>query len=218
VNFDPKKTIFLIDASSFLYRAYYSLRPLHTPDGIPVQAVYNFCRMIKKLINIFKPDYIALVWDSKGKTTRHDVYEEYKATRQAPPSDLFNQKKYIVEFANLIGIKQLQQQGIEADDIMFSIAQELTKKGDTVVFITSDKDMGQALDDQTYLYDTFKDVIYDKEKFEEKRGFSVKKMPFFYALLGDVSDRYFNPIRCQSLSTSFAATKVSKARPCSSTP
>jgi len=188
VNFDPKKTIFLVDASSFLYRAYYSLRPFYTSEGIPVQAVYNFCRMFKKLINMFKPDYIALVWDSKGKTTRHDLYKEYKATRQAPPSDLFNQKKYIVEFAHLIGIKQLQQQGIEADDIMFSIAQEHTKEGDVVVFITSDKDMGQALDDQTYLYDTFKDTVYDKETFEEKRGFPVKKMPFFYALLGDVSD------------------------------
>jgi len=188
VNFDPKKTIFLIDASSILYRAYYSLYPLHTPGGVPVQAVYNFCRMIKKLINMFKPDYIALIWDSKGKTTRHDMYEEYKATRQAPPSDLFNQKEYIVEFANLIGIKQVQQQGIEADDIMFSIAQEHTKKGNIVVFITSDKDMGQALNDQIYLYDTFKDIIYDKEIFEKKRGFPVKKMPFFYALLGDTSD------------------------------
>ncbi len=188
VNFDPKKTIFIIDGSSVLYRAYYSLRSLHTPDGTPIQAVYSFCRMIKKLINMFEPEYILLVWDSKGKTTRHEVYEEYKATRQPPPSDLFDQKEYIVEFAKLIGLKQLQQQGIEADDIMFSIAQERTKEGDTVVFITSDKDMGQALSDQVYLYDTFKDVIYDKEKFEEKRGYPIKKMPFFYALLGDVSD------------------------------
>jgi len=188
VNFDPKKTIFLIDGSSFLYRAYYSLRPLHTPNGIPVQAVYSFCRMIKKLITTFNPQYIALVWDSKGKTTRHEVFKDYKATRQAPPSDLFDQKEYIVKFANLIGLKQLEQQGIEADDIMFSIAQEQTKEGNSVVFITSDKDMGQALSDQIYLYDTFKDIIFDKEKFEKDRGFPVEKMPFFYALLGDVSD------------------------------
>ncbi|HEB41872.1 MAG TPA: hypothetical protein ENI08_02540, partial [Candidatus Dependentiae bacterium] len=79
VNFDPKKTIFIIDGSSVLYRAYYSLRSLHTPDGTPIQAVYSFCRMIKKLINMFEPEYILLVWDSKGKTTRHEVYEEYKA-------------------------------------------------------------------------------------------------------------------------------------------
>ncbi|MGB8367106.1 MAG: DNA polymerase I [Candidatus Babeliales bacterium] len=188
MDFDSKKTIFLIDGSSFLYRAYYSLRPLHTPDGIPVQAVYGFCRMIKKLINTFDPKYIALVWDSKGETTRHEMFKDYKATRQAPPSDLFDQKKYVVEFARLIGLKQLEQKGIEADDIMFSISKEQAKKGNAVVFITSDKDMGQALNDQIYLYDTFKDTLYNKEKFEEARGFPIEKMPFFYALLGDVSD------------------------------
>jgi len=100
MKFDSKKTVFLIDGSSFLYRAYYGLRPLHTPQGAPVQAVYSFCRMIKKLIDTFSPEHIALVWDSKGKTTRHEMYAEYKATRQAPPSDLFDQKKLIVDFAD----------------------------------------------------------------------------------------------------------------------
>ncbi len=100
MNFDPKKTVFLIDGSSFLYRAYYGVRPLHTAKGIPVQAVYSFARMIRKLIDTFRPQHIAIVWDSKGKTTRHEMYENYKATRQAPPSDIFEQKKYIVEFAD----------------------------------------------------------------------------------------------------------------------
>ena len=172
----------------FLYRAYYGVRPLHTPEGIPVQAVYSFCRMIKKLISKFSPKYVSLVWDSKGKTTRHDMFEDYKATRQAPPSDIFDQKEYIVEFADLIDLHQIAQKGIEADDIMFSIAKERKEENYTIVLITSDKDMAQMLDDKTVMYDFFKDKILDAQSFTEKNGFSIEKIPFYYALLGDASD------------------------------
>lgn len=189
MKFDSQKTVFLIDGSSFLYRAYYGVRPLHTPDGIPVQAVYSFCRMIKKLIDTFDPQYISIVWDSKGKTTRHEMFPAYKATRQAPPSDLFEQKKYITQFADLIGIKQVAQQGVEADDLMFSIAQEQKKAGFTVVFITSDKDMGQAIDNQqVVLFDPWKDLVMDNAAFAQKMGFPVHKLPFYFALVGDASD------------------------------
>ena len=85
MKFDAQKTLFLIDGSSFLYRAYYGLKPLHAPSGEPVQAVFSFCRMIKKMIDLYGPHYVALVWDSKGKTTRHTIFPDYKATRQAPP-------------------------------------------------------------------------------------------------------------------------------------
>ena len=188
MKFNPEKTVFLIDGSSFLYRAYYGLRPLHTPKGEPVQAVYSFCRMIKKLIKTFSPSYIALVWDSKGPTVRHAMYPEYKATRQAPPSDLFEQKKYIVQFAEMIGLAQIAQQGIEADDIMYSLAVERRQQGDHAVFITSDKDMSQALDAQTSMYDPFKDEFITPETFQEKMGFAYTKLPFYFALLGDASD------------------------------
>lgn len=191
---DPKKTllsgspIFLIDGSSFLYRAYYGMRPLHTPDGKPVQAVYSFCRMIKKLANNFNPQYVALVWDSKGKTTRHEMFEDYKATRQAPPSDIFDQKEYIQQFADLVGIAQLEQSGLEADDLMYSLAKEQADAGETVVFVTSDKDMGQALTDKILMFDSFKDKLIDPQEFEAMMGFPVKKLPFYFSLLGDASD------------------------------
>ncbi|MCA9770324.1 DNA polymerase I [Candidatus Dependentiae bacterium] len=188
MKIDPKRTVFLIDGSSFLYRAYYGVRPLHTPEGIPVQAVYSFCRMIKKLIDTFRPEYLAIVWDSKGKTTRHDMYEDYKATRQPAPSDIFDQKKYIVKFANLIGITQIAQDGIEADDIIYSIAQECKKVGNTIVMITSDKDMAQALDSKTIMYDPLKDEMIDTDVFEKKHGFPVSKLSFYFGLLGDASD------------------------------
>ena len=185
---DPNQTVFFVDGSSFLYRAYYGLKPLHTHKGVPVQAVYSFCRMIKRLIGMFKATRIALVWDSKGKTTRHEMYPAYKATRQAPPSDLFSQKDLILQFAERVGIKNIALQGVEADDIMFSLAQDLKGSGITIVLVTSDKDMRQALNENTVLFDPFKGRVIDKPALEELIGFSVKKLSFYYALLGDSSD------------------------------
>lgn len=187
-KFDSKKTVFLIDGSSFLYRAYYGLRPLHGPQGNQVQAVYGFVRMIKKLMDMFAPSYMALVWDSPGKTTRHELFPDYKATRQAPPSDLFEQKEIICSFADLIGLAQIRKTGIEADDLMYSVAKDMHKQGYDTVIVTSDKDMGQMLDEQTYIYDAFKEVVLDVQAFNEKMGFEVKKLPFYFALLGDSSD------------------------------
>jgi len=191
MKFDTEKTLFLIDGSSFLYRAYYGLKPLHSPAGMAVQAVFSFCRMIKKLIDTQQPQYIVLVWDSKGKTTRHEIFSDYKATRQAAPSDLFEQKKYIVEFADLIGMRQIAQEGIEADDLMYSLAKEWMVDPDkAVVFVTLDKDMGQALTlgQQIYLLDAFKEQLSDSAEIEQKMGFPVEKLPFYFALLGDASD------------------------------
>lgn len=188
VNLDPKNTIFLIDGSSFLYRAYYGTRPLHTSKGEPVQAVYSFCRMIKKLIDQFSLQYAALVWDSKGPTIRHQMYGDYKATRQAPPSDLFTQKERIVHFAELIGLHQISEIGYEADDLMFAVAKDMAAQGYKVVLVTADKDMGQTLTDSIFLFDYFKDQLLAKAAFEEKIGFPVEKLPFYFALLGDSSD------------------------------
>lgn len=191
MQLDPQKTLYLIDGSSFLYRAYYGLKPLHTSSGIPVQAVFSFCRMIKKLIDTYAPQHIALVWDSKGKTTRHEIFADYKATRQAPPSDLFDQKEYIVQFADLIGLKQVVQSGVEADDLMYSLAKDwaLQQPDNSVVFVTLDKDMGQALTlGDVYLLDAFKEQFSDRVGIETKMGFSIEKLPFYFALLGDSSD------------------------------
>lgn len=212
VKYNPEKTILLIDASSYLYRAYYSMRPLHTPEGEAVHAAYGFCRMIKKLINAFNPRYCALVWDSKGKTTRHDIFPDYKATRQAPPSDLFTQKERITQFADLIGCLQVSRLGIEADDLMYSIAQEQVANGYTVIIVTSDKDMGQAINDSIFVYDPSKDILYDRAKFQEKMDVPVERLPLYYALLGDASDnipgvRGIGKKGAQELATQFSSVE-----------
>lgn len=187
-TFDPKKTLFVIDGSSFLYRAYYGVRPLHTKTGEPVQAVYAFCRIIHKLIYSMGIESIAIAWDSKERTNRHDIFSEYKATRQAAPSDIFQQKERIIEFADTIHITQIAVPGIEADDIMFSLAKDREEKQLYTVLVTTDKDMGQALSPYIFMYDAFKEIMYDMAAFEEKMGFTIDRLPLYFALLGDSSD------------------------------
>ncbi|CDK30845.1 DNA polymerase I [Candidatus Babela massiliensis] len=189
IDKDLKNSFFIIDGSSFLYRAYYSIPELRFEQKIPVNAVYGFCRMIKKLIDKYEPKYMLLVWDSYGSNARKELYPKYKETRQAPPSDLFQQKDIIMEFADSIGLQQLFQHGIEADDLMHTVAQKFKFDGDTFsVLVTSDKDMAQSLSDKTVILDPFKDKIVTINSFEEDYGFNISKLSFYYALVGDSSD------------------------------
>ena len=200
---------FIIDGSSFLYRAYYSISSLTTKDGIPVNAVYGFCRMIKKLVDSWLPNHIVVVWDGPGKTVRHQMYSDYKATRQAAPSDLFSQKELIKEFADSIGLRQIQFDGIEADDIMYSLAQDLSKELQ-VILVTSDKDMRQAISDKIVILDPFKDVLIDQKYIEEKNGFPLDRLVLYYALIGDSSDNIpgvkgIGPKTAQELARNFSS-------------
>ncbi|MFH1644585.1 MAG: 5'-3' exonuclease H3TH domain-containing protein [bacterium] len=182
-----ENALFLIDGSYILYRSYYGLRPLYTSSGIPTQATYGFCRTIKRIIDIFDPTKMALVWDSKGKTFRSEMYEEYKATRQAPPSDLFIQKEQIQEFANSIGLYQIAKTGYEADDLIATLA-EKNKKGQTII-VGPDKDLFQLIKDKdVMIYDSFKEKLIDETDFRKEKGFGPEKLRFYHSLLGDASD------------------------------
>lgn len=205
-----QKTLYILDGSSFLYRSYYALKPLNAPDGSQVQAVFGFARMIKKLIKDFKPDHFILVWDSKGATVRHEIFPEYKAQRQAPPSDLFEQKVWIQEFADLIHMKQLALAGIEADDLMASLAQDAVKEGYRAILVTSDKDMRQIVTDDIVIFDPFKDQFLDVAAVEKRYGFAIEKLPFYFALIGDTSDNIpgvkgIGPKGAEKLVTQFAS-------------
>jgi len=185
---DSKKTVFIIDGSSFLYRAFYALKPMFTIQGEPIGAVFGFCRMMKKLIDTFNPEYMLVAWDMKGATERHELFPDYKATRQAAPQDLFVQKDHIQKFADAIGLLQVSKQGVEADDIMYSLAQDFAVQGYHVVLVTTDKDMGQMVNHTVVLYDSFKEQFYGREELEQKYGFPPEKLPFYFALIGDSSD------------------------------
>ena len=182
-----ENALFLIDGSYILYRSYYGLRPLYTSDGTPTQATYGFCRTIKVLIDKFDPKNLVLVWDSKGKTFRSEVYEEYKATRQAPPSDLFIQKEQIQKFAKAIGLCQVSQTGYEADDLIASLVKQ-NKKGQSII-VGPDKDLYQLISDKdVMIYDSFNDKMTDEYDFRKERGFGPEKLRFYHSLLGDASD------------------------------
>lgn len=188
IPFPLDKTIFVIDGSSFLYRAYYSMKPLHSPEGKPVQAVYGFCRMIKKLIDEFHPQHMILAWDAKGKSERQEIYQEYKATRQAAPSDLHEQKEIILAFAQLLHIPQLMEAGVEADDWIASVVQTYCPHGYKVVVVASDKDLYQLLSDDVVVFDPFKNEVIDQAAFEKNKGFAVSRLALYHALVGDASD------------------------------
>lgn len=183
-----KDAVFIIDGSSFLYRAFYSIPPLTTSQGLSVGAVYGFCRMIKRLIDTYNPNNMILVWDSPGKTERHEIYQDYKKLRQKAPSDLAQQKNLIKEFAHLINLVQIEKEGVEADDLMYSLALSLEKQNRLSVLVTSDKDLRQVLSDKVIILDPFKDSFLTKEQIEEKLGFPINRLPFYYALIGDASD------------------------------
>ncbi len=181
-----KDALFLVDGSYLLYRSFYAIKPLHTSSGMQVQAIYGFCRTIKKLIDTFDPSRLIVVWDSKGGSFRQEVYTAYKATRQAPPNELFMQKDEILRFLDAVEICSIAQPGYEADDLIASLALH-NKQHQTVIFC-ADKDMYQLLSDTIVIVDPFKDRIIDPVLFEEEQGFPPSKVPFFYALVGDTSD------------------------------
>ncbi|MBP6869373.1 DNA polymerase I [Candidatus Babeliales bacterium] len=183
-----KSPIFIIDGSSFLYRAYYAMRPLQTSKGMTVQAVYGFCRMIRKLIKDFKIDHIVIVWDSKGKNIRHEIFPEYKATRQAPPTDLFEQKELIIQFLQDLKIQQLSQSGIEADDLIYSLARKFHEESHDVVIVSGDKDLAQMVNHTIKIFDPFKDKFMGQDELEASYGFPLYKLPFYFSILGDTSD------------------------------
>ncbi|MDQ5890347.1 MAG: polymerase [Candidatus Dependentiae bacterium] len=179
-------SLHIIDGSSLLYRSYYGVRPLHTAAGVATQAIYGFCRTLKKITDDLKPTNLIIVWDSKGPTIRHAEYTDYKATRQSPPSDLIVQKEAIIAFATSIGIAQLAAPGHEADDIIYSILKEHPDVPATV--ITGDKDLHQLLNGHVAIFDPFKQITITHDSFVTERGFTPQDLLLYHSLLGDSSD------------------------------
>lgn len=209
-RFAPESTIFIVDGSSFLYRSYYALKPLHAKSGEPVQAVYGFCRLIKKLITQYSPQWIVVAWDSGGSAVREELYEAYKATREATPSDLHAQKERIQEFCSIIGLAQVSRVATEADDLMGSIARQALGEGLTPLLITSDKDMLQCVSDKSFVLDPFKEKLYDIPAVAERFGFGPEKIVFYFSLIGDSTDNIpgvtgIGPKTATELVTSFAS-------------
>jgi len=182
------KKVALIDGSSYIYRAFYALPPLTSPKGEPTGAVYGFIKMISKLLNDIQPDYIAVVFDKSGKTFRHKEYKDYKANRKETPDDLKSQIPKIKKIIKLFGIKVLEKEGVEADDIIATLAKKAKENGHQVYIITPDKDMIQLVEDNVYLFNPVSQRLFDKEAVKEKYGVYPSQFIDYLTIVGDSVD------------------------------
>jgi len=183
-----KKKIYLVDVSSMFFRAYYAIRPLSSPSGVPVNAVYGFLSMITKLFKEEKPDYMVFTYDRKEPSFRKNLYAEYKANRTTMPDDLAVQIPYIKKLAEYLGIPALEVPEFEADDIIGTLVKLGLKHHHEVVIVSGDKDFGQLIQKHVVLFDTMKNVKYDEAGVVEKWGVPPEKFIDYLAIMGDSSD------------------------------
>ncbi len=188
--FDRNKTVFLIDGSSFLYKAYTALPPMRAKNGQPVRVVYGFCRTLKKLIDDLDPAYLAIAWDTKTETScwRKKLYPLYKANRKPAPQEINDQRDLVKQFCSLIGVAQFEQSNEEADDVLYSLTKDFSNQGCCIVIVTQDKDFHQLIGKKVVTYDPFKDYWMDGTGIRKRYGLSPKQLVFYYALIGDQID------------------------------
>lgn len=183
-----KPTLFLIDGSNYAFRAFYAIRDLTNSRGFPTNAIYGFTTMLMRLLREHQPDYIAVAFDVKGPSFRHDVYGLYKATRKDTPGTMIPQIPYIKDIVRGFSIPVLEQQGIEADDIIGTLATRYAEKGLKVVMVSGDKDLMQLVCDDIILIDTMKDKVYDVAAVRERFGVAPDRVVEILGLMGDASD------------------------------
>ena len=187
----PDKEIILIDGSSFLFRAYHALGSqggLSTRDGQPTHAVFGVVNMLKSLIKECQPLHIAMVMDAKGKTFRHDMFPDYKANRPPMPDDLRVQLQYLLKVIPAMGLPLVSISGVEADDVIGSLAVRAVKDGFHVMIVSSDKDLAQLVNDKVVMVDTMKKSTLDIQGVIDKFGVPPHQIIEYLALMGDSAD------------------------------
>ncbi len=183
--------LFLLDGSAFAYRSYFAIRNLTNSGGQPTNAVYGFTRVLLKLLRENEPAYIAAIFDAPGKTFRHERYAEYKATRDAMPDDLIAQLPLIDEVLDAFNIPLLRVDGVEADDVIATLARQGAAQGMDVVIVTGDKDILQLVGERITVYDPYKGdngAWYGPEEVQERYGVPPERVVDAMALIGDTSD------------------------------
>ena len=184
----PRPTLFLIDGNNYVFRAFYAIPGLTNSRGFPTNAIYGFTTMLIRLRKEWRPDYLAVAFDMKGPTFRHEAYEQYKATRREIPADLIPQLPCIREVLRGFAIPILEKQGVEADDIIGTLTARYAGPDLQVYIVSGDKDMMQLVGDHALLIDTMKDKIYDAAAVREKFGVPPSQVIEIMGLTGDTSD------------------------------
>ncbi|MBS4051499.1 MAG: DNA polymerase I, partial [Methylomonas sp.] len=181
-------TLILVDGSSFLFRAFHAVPPLSNAQGLPTNAVYGVSNMLRKLINDYDTPYVTVVFDAPGKTFRHDLYDQYKAHRPPMPDDLRVQIQPLHELIRALGLPLIIEHGVEADDVLGSLAQNAARQGFHVVISTGDKDMAQLVTDQITLENSMTNTRMDIAGVVEKFGVKPEQIIDYLALMGDAVD------------------------------
>ncbi len=185
--------VYLVDGSGYIFRAYHALPPLsRKSDGAPVGAVSGFCNMLFKLLEDVRgdqePTHLAVIFDHSAKTFRNDLYSDYKANRPPPPEDLVPQFSLVRDATRAFGRPAVELEGYEADDLIATYARQAEAAGAEVVIVSSDKDLMQLVSDRVSLWDTMKDVRYDRDGVIGKWGVPPEQMIELQALVGDSVD------------------------------
>ncbi|MBS1169917.1 MAG: polA [Burkholderiaceae bacterium] len=183
-----QKTLLLVDGSSYLYRAFHALPDLRSPDGKPTGALYGIINMLRRLRHDYPASYLACVFDAKGKTFRDDLYQEYKANRAAMPEDLAAQIEPIHDAVRMLGWPILMVEGVEADDVIGTLARQAAAQGMETVISTGDKDMAQLVNDRVTLINTMSNEKLDRAGVQAKFGVPPERIADYLALIGDTSD------------------------------
>jgi DNA polymerase-1 len=183
-----ENTIYLVDGSSYIYRAYHAVRHLSTTQGLPTNATFGFTNMLLKLLSDRKPEHMTMAFDAKGPTFRHEIYEAYKANRPPMPEDLAVQIPYIKQVVEGMNIPSLELAGYEADDIIGTLARTAQEKGFQVVMVTGDKDFKQLVTPGTSIWDPMKDRTIDYPGLRKDFGLEPSQWVDVMGLSGDTSD------------------------------
>ena len=183
-NFNKDRVTVLIDGNSVIYRAFYNVPPL-TAGGVPTGVIHVFLSVLEKLRKNPEISDIIIIFDAKGKNRRHEMFENYKATRQAMPEDLIVQLNILKEMLPYTGYPIYCVEGYEADDVINTLSQTIDNR---VWIVTKDKDLHQLVNDKVQIYDYQKDEVIDREKVYEKFGLYPESIPDMLALMGDTSD------------------------------
>ncbi len=184
----PSKPAILVDGSSYLYRAFHALPSLANSQGFPTGAIYGVINMLRKLMSDYHPEYMAVIFDAKGKTFRDELYSAYKATRSEMPSDLKLQIEPIHAIIKAMGLPILMVEGVEADDVIGTLANQATALGMDVIISTGDKDLAQLVNKHVTLINTMTNNVLDAAAVEEKFGVPPEKIIDYLALVGDTID------------------------------
>ena len=183
-----KRTLYLVDGSAYIYRAYHAIRGLTNSKGLPTNAVFGFTRMLLKLIQDRAPEYVVMFFDAKGPTFRHEIYKDYKANRPPMPEDLSVQIPHIKDVTRGFNIKVVEMQGYEADDLIGTFGRRAEKAGFFVVMVTGDKDFVQLITEKTIVWDPMQDKTMDLDAVREAYGVEPHQMIDVMGLAGDSAD------------------------------